>query len=116
MHALATDLIAEQRRAARLERENRELRAQVEARENALRSEPGVPALGSLTLLVLDHWGAVRQGGHAALSELALDGFRNASDAMRGKSRTIREAGSTENVSARLSAPRARQKGVRLGV
>ena len=31
LHALATDLIAERRHVARLERENKELRAQVEA-------------------------------------------------------------------------------------
>ncbi len=31
LHALASDLIAERRRVARLERENKELRAQVEA-------------------------------------------------------------------------------------
>lgn len=31
LHALATDLVAERRRAARLERENKELRAQIHA-------------------------------------------------------------------------------------
>lgn len=48
------------------------------------------PVSGSLaSLLLLDHWGSVwRQRGYAALSELALDGFRNASDAMRAESRT----------------------------
>lgn len=67
-------------------------------------------------LSLLDHWGSVwRQRGYAALSDLALDGFRNASDAMRAESRTIREAASTENASAPVSA-RARQKGVRLRV
>jgi hypothetical protein len=41
LRRLAQDLIAERRRAAALECENRELRAQLERLERALRERPG---------------------------------------------------------------------------